>query len=174
MCCNFGFSSHWTSVCGDQGGIFHIQIIISFFVVCSLCFIKCQLNYIFAEYRGTRICHFSKCMCHGLCNYCWWISGLQSRMARLWASCWVIGCPAHAFLCALLLSIFFLNLSLIDRYFPYGVDGMLAGASTVFFAYIGFDSVASTAEEVLPKSVYTLLPLFLFVWLVLTWYIVLE
>nr|XP_016469773.1 PREDICTED: cationic amino acid transporter 2, vacuolar-like [Nicotiana tabacum] len=33
-------------------------------------------------------------------------------------------------------------------YFPYGVDGMLAGASTVFFAFIGFDSVASTAEEV--------------------------
>ena len=25
---------------------------------------------------------------------------------------------------------------------------MLAGASTVFFSYIGFDSVASTAEEV--------------------------
>ena len=34
-------------------------------------------------------------------------------------------------------------------YFPFGVDGMLAGASTVFFSYIGFDSVASTAEEVL-------------------------
>lgn len=34
------------------------------------------------------------------------------------------------------------------RYFPFGVDGMLAGASTVFFSYIGFDSVASTAEEV--------------------------
>ncbi|PIN08082.1 Amino acid transporter [Handroanthus impetiginosus] len=33
-------------------------------------------------------------------------------------------------------------------YFPFGADGMLAGASTVFFAYIGFDSVASTAEEV--------------------------
>ncbi|XAR69499.1 hypothetical protein NMG60_11001107 [Bertholletia excelsa] len=33
-------------------------------------------------------------------------------------------------------------------YFPYGVDGMLTGAATVFFAYIGFDSVASTAEEV--------------------------
>lgn len=38
--------------------------------------------------------------------------------------------------------------SIIPRYFPFGADGMLAGASTVFFAYIGFDSVASTAEEV--------------------------
>lgn len=35
------------------------------------------------------------------------------------------------------------------RYFPFGVDGMLAGSATVFFAYIGFDSVASTAEEVI-------------------------
>ncbi|MBA0699751.1 hypothetical protein Goari_001357, partial [Gossypium aridum] len=33
-------------------------------------------------------------------------------------------------------------------YFPYGVDGMLAGSATVFFSYIGFDTVASTAEEV--------------------------
>ncbi|CAH2079571.1 unnamed protein product [Thlaspi arvense] len=33
-------------------------------------------------------------------------------------------------------------------YFPFGVDGMLAGSATVFFAYIGFDSVASMAEEV--------------------------
>ncbi|KAJ6379833.1 hypothetical protein OIU76_016482 [Salix suchowensis] len=33
-------------------------------------------------------------------------------------------------------------------YFPFGVNGMLAGSATVFFAYIGFDSVASTAEEV--------------------------
>ncbi|XP_044396107.1 cationic amino acid transporter 2, vacuolar-like [Triticum aestivum] len=34
------------------------------------------------------------------------------------------------------------------RFLPYGVNGMLAGSVTVFFAYIGFDSVASTAEEV--------------------------
>ncbi|XXG65335.1 hypothetical protein AAC387_Pa05g3060 [Persea americana] len=35
-----------------------------------------------------------------------------------------------------------------NGYFPYGVNGMLAGSATVFFAYIGFDTVASTAEEV--------------------------
>ncbi|KAK7267004.1 hypothetical protein RIF29_19667 [Crotalaria pallida] len=33
-------------------------------------------------------------------------------------------------------------------YFPFGVNGMLAGSATVFFSYIGFDAVASTAEEV--------------------------
>ncbi|XP_043701896.1 cationic amino acid transporter 3, mitochondrial-like isoform X1 [Telopea speciosissima] len=35
-----------------------------------------------------------------------------------------------------------------NGYFPYGINGMLAGSATVFFAFIGFDSVASTAEEV--------------------------
>uniref|UniRef100_A0A0D9ZB74 Cationic amino acid transporter C-terminal domain-containing protein n=1 Tax=Oryza glumipatula TaxID=40148 RepID=A0A0D9ZB74_9ORYZ len=35
-----------------------------------------------------------------------------------------------------------------DGYFPHGINGMLAGSATVFFAYIGFDTVASTAEEV--------------------------
>lgn len=43
---------------------------------------------------------------------------------------------------------FFFRVCLHNRYFPFGVNGMLAGSATVFFAYIGFDSVASTAEEV--------------------------
>lgn len=43
---------------------------------------------------------------------------------------------------------FLIYLSFICSYFPYGVNGVLAGSATVFFAFIGFDSVASTAEEV--------------------------
>ncbi|XP_006662375.1 cationic amino acid transporter 3, mitochondrial-like [Oryza brachyantha] len=33
-------------------------------------------------------------------------------------------------------------------YFPNGMAGVLSGSATLFFAYIGFDAVASTAEEV--------------------------
>nr|GMD44897.1 cationic amino acid transporter 4, vacuolar-like isoform X1 [Ipomoea batatas] len=33
-------------------------------------------------------------------------------------------------------------------YFPFGINGLLAGSATVFFSYIGFDIVASTSEEV--------------------------
>jgi basic amino acid/polyamine antiporter, APA family len=32
-------------------------------------------------------------------------------------------------------------------YFPFGIAGMLGGASFIFFAYIGFDAVSTTAEE---------------------------
>ncbi|KAG7580552.1 Cationic amino acid transporter C-terminal [Arabidopsis suecica] len=33
-------------------------------------------------------------------------------------------------------------------YFPFGLNGILAGSAIVFFSYIGFDTVTSTAEEV--------------------------
>ncbi|XP_062111820.1 cationic amino acid transporter 4, vacuolar-like isoform X2 [Humulus lupulus] len=33
-------------------------------------------------------------------------------------------------------------------YVPFGINGMFAGSAIVFFSYIGFDSVTSTAEEV--------------------------
>ncbi len=32
-------------------------------------------------------------------------------------------------------------------YFPYGVKGVFVGAAYIFFAYIGFDAVSTTAEE---------------------------
>ena len=36
----------------------------------------------------------------------------------------------------------------VHRYLPFGVNGVLGGSATVFFSYIGFDSVTATAEEV--------------------------
>ncbi|XP_010525000.1 PREDICTED: cationic amino acid transporter 4, vacuolar [Tarenaya hassleriana] len=35
-----------------------------------------------------------------------------------------------------------------NGYFPFGLNGILAGSAVVFFSYIGFDTVTSTAEEV--------------------------
>lgn len=43
---------------------------------------------------------------------------------------------------------------------PYGINGVLGGAATLFFAYIGFDTVASTAEEVYYLAKNAFLPLF--------------
>src|SRR5579883_3447237 len=35
----------------------------------------------------------------------------------------------------------------LGGYFPFGISGMLGGAAFIFFAYIGFDAVSTTAEE---------------------------
>jgi hypothetical protein len=40
------------------------------------------------------------------------------------------------------------DLANVTPFLPYSVRGIFNGASIVFFAYVGFDAVATTAEEV--------------------------
>lgn len=42
---------------------------------------------------------------------------------------------------------FYVNTSNWDPFLPNGVGGLLKGISAVFFAYIGFDAISTTAEE---------------------------
>lgn len=48
----------------------------------------------------------------------------------------------------ILVGIFYVKPTNWKPYFPFGVHGTLAGASTVFFAYLGFDTVSASAAEV--------------------------
>ena len=47
----------------------------------------------------------------------------------------------------LIVGIFYVDTANFDPFAPNGVSGVLKGVSAVFFAYIGFDAISTTAEE---------------------------
>ena len=79
----------------------------------------------------------------------------------------------------IVLGFFYVDTDNWTPFLPNGFGGVLAGVSAVFYAYIGFDAISTTAEECkdpqrdLPKGmIYSLLictVLYILVALVLTW-----
>lgn len=47
----------------------------------------------------------------------------------------------------LIVGVFYIDVDNWNPFFPNGVGGVLKGVSAVFFAYIGFDAISTTAEE---------------------------
>lgn len=47
----------------------------------------------------------------------------------------------------IIVGVFYINTSNLSDFIPFGFTGVFSGASSVFFAYTGFDTTASAAEE---------------------------
>lgn len=47
----------------------------------------------------------------------------------------------------IIVGVFYINTDNWNTFLPFGFTGVFSGASSVFFAYTGFDTTASAAEE---------------------------
>jgi APA family basic amino acid/polyamine antiporter len=59
----------------------------------------------------------------------------------------IVGVKILVILIFLFLGVSHINLANYNPFMPYGWKGVMAGASTIFFAFIGFDAVSTAAEE---------------------------
>jgi amino acid transporter len=63
------------------------------------------------------------------------------------ASNWMVALKLGIILLVIALGAFYVNTDNWSPFAPNGVSGVLKGVSAVFFAYIGFDAISTTAEE---------------------------
>lgn len=66
----------------------------------------------------------------------------------------------------IIIGVFYINTSNWSNFLPFGFNGIFAGASSVFFAYTGFDTTASAAEET--KNPQKIIPIALILSLVIS------
>jgi hypothetical protein len=85
------------------------------------------------------------------CDSSWWLHRIHVWMGWIWTSYWALqffrlfcisSYMSGLVSCYLKTSLFWFN-----RYFPFGVDGILHGSATVFFAYVGFGAVATLPKR---------------------------
>lgn len=117
--------------------------------------IKFSWFYLYAEYKDTKHSHISEYMCFDVCHSSWWLLRIQNWLDWISTTYRVIYIiifqyPFSIYIFGIfkLINNNFFSCFNDNRYFPFGVDGTVAGSATAFLAYIGFDAVACTAEEV--------------------------
>ncbi|MFN8331173.1 MAG: amino acid permease [Saprospiraceae bacterium] len=71
-----------------------------------------------------------------------WSVNHQSRNANM-----MVLVKLSVVLLVILVGAFYVNSDHWSPFVPNGVGGILKGVSAVFFAYIGFDAISTTAEE---------------------------
>lgn len=77
------------------------------------------------------------------------IRQLRALLVDLWVRCAVVtGMNVVAILYVIFAGSPFGQVSNLTPFAPKGVHGVFAGAAIVYFAFVGFDTVATVAEEV--------------------------
>lgn len=75
-----------------------------------------------------------------------WLIYIGIRETRN-ASNIMVGIKLAVVILVIVVGFFFVDVSNWKPFLPNGIGGVLAGVSAVFFAYIGFDAISTTAEE---------------------------